>query len=173
MKQELLAPAQEWFDSLAPRERIMVSVCGVFIVLAVIWSGIIQPIYTGTAELEDRVMNKTAQLASLQEQASKIPNYSDASSGASGPRPGSSNESIVVVIDRSVRSRQLQQFLKRNQPDGSGGVRLRFEGAAFDDLIGLLGELHQSYGMTLVSGNFDEAGPGRVNCSLVVAVVGA
>jgi type II secretory pathway component PulM len=161
---------QNWFDSLVPRERILVSICGVVIVLAGLWAGIIKPAYSSTTELEQRVATKTAQLASLQELASQVKRAADGMSGAS-QRPDS-NESIVVIIDRTARSRQLQQYLKRNQPDDTGGVRLRFEGAAFDDLMGLLGELRQSYGMTMVSGNFDEAGPGRVNCSIVLAQAG-
>jgi general secretion pathway protein M len=162
---------QNWFDSLVLRERILVSICGVVIVLAGLWAGIIKPAYASSTELEQRVASKTAQLASLQELASQVKRaYSDASSGAS-QRPDS-NESIVVIIDRTARSRQLQQYLKRNQPDGTGGVRLRFEGAAFDDLVGLLGELRQNHGMAMVSGNFDEAGPGRVNCSIVLTQAG-
>jgi len=160
---------RDWFESLVPREKLLVSICAVVIVVAGLWAGVIQPLFTGTAELRERVDNKTAQLASLQELASQIPRLSDAQSGASGPAAGG-NESIVVVIDRTVRDRQLQQHLKRNQPDGTGGVRLRFEGAAFDDLIELLGELRKNYGMMLVSANFDEAGPGRVNCSIVMAL---
>lgn len=156
-----------WFTQLAPRERIMVSVCGVVIVLAVVWTGIVKPVYTGTAALEERVIQKQAQLASLQELASQLQFSRDAGSGAN--RGARTNDSIVVIIDRATRSRQLQQYLKRNQPDDSGGVRLRFEGAPFDALVGLLGELQRSYGMTMVSGNFDEAGTGRVNCSLVIA----
>jgi type II secretory pathway component PulM len=162
--------ASNWFYQLAQRERIMVSVCAAVIILTLVWTAVIKPIYTGTVALEERVMQKQAQLASLQEQASQIRYYRDASAGAN--RGIAISDSIVVIIDRATRSRQLQQHLKRNQPDDSGGVRLRFEGAPFDALVGLLGELQRSYGMTMVSGNFDEADTGRVNCSLVIARTG-
>lgn len=157
---------QAWFTQLAPRERIMVVTCGIVIVMALIWSLLIKPVYIGSAELEDRVAQKQAQLASLQELASQIN-----TDGQSGTRTGRS-ESIVVVIDRTTRSRQLAQYLKRNQPDGNTSVRLRFEGAPFDVLVAWLGELKQSYGMTMVTANFDEAGTGRVNCSLVITRAG-
>jgi general secretion pathway protein M len=156
---------QAWFTHLAPRERIMVVTCGIVIVMALIWSLLIKPVYVGSAELEDRVAQKQAQLASLQELASQIN-----TDGQTGIRTGS--ESIVVVIDRTTRSRQLAQYLKRNQPDGNASVRLRFEGAPFDVLVAWLGELKQSYGMTMVTANFDEAGTGRVNCSLVITRAG-
>jgi type II secretory pathway component PulM len=143
----------------------MVVTCGIVIVMALIWSLLIKPVYVGSAELEDRVAQKQAQLASLQELASQIN-----TDGQTGIRTGS--ESIVVVIDRTTRSRQLAQYLKRNQPDGNASVRLRFEGAPFDVLVAWLGELKQSYGMTMVTANFDEAGTGRVNCSLVITRAG-
>ena len=162
----VLNDIQAWFTHLAPRERIMVVACGIVIIMALTWSLLIKPVYVSSAELEDRVAQKQANLANLQELASQIN-----TDGQSGTRTGSS-ESIVVVIDRTTRSRQLAQYLKRNQPDGNASVRLRFEGAPFDVLVAWLGELKQSYGMTMVTANFDEAGTGRVNCSLVITRAG-
>jgi general secretion pathway protein M len=125
---------------------------------------VIRPIYGGSAQLKDDVATKQAQLANLQEQASHI---NPGNQGRSQTRPGN-NDSIVVVIDRTTRERSLANYLKRNQPEGNTGVRLRFEGAPFDPLVEWLGELNRTYGMITVSASFDEAGPGRVNCSLVL-----
>lgn len=156
---------QEWFEQLAPRERVMVSACAVIVVLALLWIAIIQPIFVGGANLAERVAQKETQLANLQELASQV-------------RPGQPtqrrtvqgrNESIVVIIDRTTRNRQLAAYLKRNQPEGNSGVRLRFEGAPFDTLVEWIGELQQSYGMTAVTANMDLAGSGRVNCTLLLS----
>ena len=155
---------RDWWEQLAPRERIMVAVCGAFIVCALIWTMVIRPIYGGSAQLKEDVATKQAQLANLQEQASHI---NPGNQGRSQTRPGN-NDSIVVVIDRTTRERSLANYLKRNQPEGNAGVRLRFEGAPFDPLVEWLGELNRTYGMITVSASFDEAGPGRVNCSLVL-----
>jgi general secretion pathway protein M len=163
-------PAQElqaWFSQLAPRERIMVAGCGVVVVLALIWTAIIKPVYTNSAALEVRVAEKQAQLASLQELAGQITPAGSSQAGGGQNR----NDSIVVIIDRTTRSRQLAQYLKRNQPDGNN-VRLRFEGAPFDVLVAWLGELKQDHGMTMITANFDEAGVGRINCSLVITKAG-
>jgi general secretion pathway protein M len=158
---------QAWFSQLAPRERIMVAGCGVVIVLALIWTMIIKPVYTSSAALEVRVAEKQVQLASLQELAGQITPAGSSQAGGGQNR----NDSIVVVIDRTTRSRQLAQYLKRNQPDGNN-VRLRFEGAPFDVLVAWLGELKQDHGMTMITANFDEAGVGRINCSLVITRAG-
>ncbi len=164
---------KDWFLQLAPRERVMVLVCGVVIVLALIWQLLINPLFINTAKLDTRVADKTAQLTALQEQASQVW-VADSTSGASSAAPtGGANQSIVVIIDRTTRSRQLAQHLKRNQPDGNSGVRLRLEGAPFDTLMEWLGELKNTYGMTVTSANFDEAGTGRVNCSVVIVRSGS
>ena len=159
----------DWWEQLAPRERLMGSVCGVVIGLALIWTLLIQPLYVGSAKLEEQVSNKQAQLANLQELAAQV------SSSGSGSQPvvAGRNESIVVVIDKTTRNRALATYLKRNQPEGSGGVRLRFENAPFDSVVEWLGELNRLYGMRTVSANFDESGAGRVNCSIVLTRGGA
>jgi type II secretory pathway component PulM len=113
------------------------------------------------------VAEKQVQLASLQELAGQITPAGSSQAGGGQDR----NDSIVVVIDRTTRSRQLAQYLKRNQPDGNN-VRLRFEGAPFDVLVAWLGELKQDHGMTMITANFDEAGVGRINCSLVITRAG-
>ncbi len=153
---------EQWFAQLAPRERVMVSVCAVFVVLAGVWSLLINPLFVNTASLRATVSDKEGQLAYLQELASTI-------------QPGSGDtvvmnrqDSVVVIIDRTTRSRQLARYLKRNQPDGASGVRLRFEGAPFDTLMTWIGELQNQYGMTISTANFDSSATGRVNCSLVI-----
>lgn len=158
---------EQWFAQLAPRERIMVSVCAVVVVLAGIWSLIINPLFVNTADMRSKVANKEAQLANLQELASRVP----AGGGGNG-QDFNRDDSIVVVIDRTTRSRQLAQYLKRNQPDGANGVRLRFEGAPFDTLVTWIGELKSDYGMSISTANFDSSATGRVNCSLVINQAG-
>ncbi len=158
---------REWWQQLAERERILVALCGVVIVLAVVWLAIIQPLFKGAADLEENVATKQGRLSNLQELAAQYQGSAASNGGGGGGAGG--NDSIVVVIDRTTRERSLAGFLKRNQPEGNAGVRLRFENAPFDDLVDWLGELNQNYGMITVSANFDEAGTGRVNCSIVLS----
>jgi len=153
-----------WFMELSARERLMVSACAAFILLAVIWVAGVQPLLKAAGGLDERVATKRAELANYQELAGQL------QAAPQGPgRPGlqGRGDSIVVIIDRTTRQRQLAGYLKRNQPEGNG-VRLRFEGAPFDALVSWLGELNDRYGMTTVNASFDDAGNGRVNCSLVL-----
>ncbi len=154
---------QDWFNSLSQRERWMVAGCAAVVVLALVWVLAVQPVLQHAAGLSERVSSKRAQLASLHELAATIQ-----PGGATGPARAATNESVVVIIDRTTRERQLAGYLKRNQPEGSG-VRLRLEGAPFDAVVTWLGDLQERYGMQTSSANFDIAGQGRVNASLVIS----
>lgn len=142
----------------------MVMICGAFIAMALFWAMIVRPLYSGSAQLQEDVAAKQGQLANLQELASQI---APGGQVQSVTREGG-NDSIVVIIDRTTRERSLANYLKRNQPEGDAGVRLRFEDAPFDPLVDWLGELSQTYGMLVVSASFDGAGVGRVNCNIVL-----
>ena len=159
---------QEWFTNLSERERWMVSGCAVVVGLALIWVLAVQPLIKTASGLDERVSNKRAQLANLQELAASVQ-----TGGGARPARSRGNESVVVIIDRTTRERQLAGYLKRNQPEGAAGVRLRLEGAPFDAVVSWLGDLNDRYGMQTSSANFDLAGQGRVNASLVITSAGS
>ena len=78
-----------------------------------------------------------------------------------------------MLLDRSTRERGLGSYLKRNQPEGANGVRLRLENVPFDELTGWLAEVQARHGLAAVSASFDPSGePGRVNSNLVLERVG-
>ncbi len=158
---------QEWLESMSPRERIMVIVCAAVVVAALFWVLAVQPLIKQSAGLEERVRDKRAQLTTLHELAAQIqPGSADAATA------GGSDDSLVVIIDRTTRAKQLADYLKRNQPEDAGSVRLRFEGAPFDALVDWLGELNDRYAMTVSNASFDRADAGRVNASLVIRRAG-
>ena len=156
---------RERFEQLAPRERLMVSVCAVFVFLMLVWTLVVQPVIAARAGLLERVDSKQIQLVSFQSLAANAISNRDAQASNAATK---SNDSVVVIIDRATRNRQLSKYLKRNQPDGQMGVRLRFENAPFDQLMSLLGELQSNYGMITSNASFDSVGTGMVNSSLVL-----
>jgi len=155
---------QDWFFSLSMRERVMVAACAIFVVGAVVWSFGLQPLLKESVGLDDRVASKRNQLASMQEQAAMV----DSAGGVSSARPSGANQSLVVIIDRTTRERQLAGYLKRNQPEGPASVRLRFEAAPFDDLIAWLGDLDKRFGLQATNASLDRAGSVRVKASVTV-----
>jgi general secretion pathway protein M len=164
----MMSAIENWFGQLLPRERILVLVATGLIVVSVIYLAGIKPLYSGATETATRVADKEVLLQQLQQAAARV-----APATSNTPVQGS-NQSIVVIIDRTTRIRNLSPYLKRNQPDGKSGVRLRFENAPFDELVTWIAELESGYGMSTSSTSIDGTGaPGRVNCSIVLTRQGS
>jgi len=161
---------REWFVQLAPRERLLVAVAAALLVVALIVLLGIRPIVNQSKRGHELVADKRELLAELRDVAARF-----------GPQRGGTqtvgaggDQSMVLVIDQTTRSAGLAQFLKRNQPDGTSSIRLRFENAPFDTLISWLSGLQQQNGVSVTSANIDVAAePGRVNCNLTLTRPGA
>lgn len=160
---------REWFDKLAPRERVLVITAAVFAAFALVYALGIQPIYAARGRAAAEVEAQRSLLRDIEQVARR---FGPQSPGA-GPVPDS-GESLVVVVDRSTRERGLGPYLKRNQPEGASGIRLRLENVPFDDLAGWLADLQARHGLVAASASFDPSGePGRVNTNLVLERTGA
>lgn len=153
------------FERLAPRERLLVSVGVVFVVAALLYALLLQPLSSAHDAAERRVETNRALLSDMEQVARRH-----------GPLPGgpvsgaqNGDQSLVVLVDRSTREKNMGAYLKRNQPDGSTGVRLRLENVPFDLLVEWLAETEARYGLTATSASFDPSGePGRVHSNLVL-----
>ena len=80
------------------------------------------------------------------------------------------NQSLVVIIDNTLRERGLYNALQRSQPTTSNGIRVEFKNVAFDDLVLWLGDLSTRYDLQLQSGSFSNPGDieGRVDATLTL-----
>lgn len=153
--------------NLEPRERIFVMTALVFIVLAVGWTGIWKPLDTRHSAAIESVNTWRQSLADLRPMRGQV----QASANTASVNMNQ-NQSLVVIIDNSLRQRGLYNSLQRSQPTPAGnGIRVEFESAAFDDLMLWLGDLHRQYGLQVEAGSFSLASgdtPGRVNSSVTL-----
>ena len=158
---------KSWFTTLEPRERIFVSAAAVVILFAVFWFGLWTPLDRGQQAAHDRVESWKQGIAELRPMKSQV---QAVASGGQVVVP--QDQSLVVIVDNSLRQRGLYNALQRSQPTPSGdGIRVEFESAAFDDLMLWLGDLHRQYGLDVESGSFSIASgdnPGRVNSSVTL-----
>jgi general secretion pathway protein M len=161
---------KDWFQSLAPREQVLISIGGgLLIILLIVVLGI-RPVLSKASRGQELISQKQSLLTELSQVAERI-----------GPQNGGAptanlagGQSLVVVVDRTTRERGLAANLKRNQPDGDSSIRLRFENASFDTLMVWLGQLQNQYGLSITSANIDvSAVTGRVNCNLTLERTGA
>ena len=159
-----IAALREWFDKLAPRERGLVLAAAGFAAFALLFALGIRPLYTGRAQAAEQIETQRTLLNDIEQVARRF----GPQSGSTAPVANNA-ESLVVLIDRSTRERGLGTYLKRNQPEGANGVRLRLENTPFDQLTEWLGDVQSRHGLAAVSASFDPSGElGRVNANLVL-----
>lgn len=154
---------KDWFDSLQDRERLFVITAALFLAFAVLYLGIWMPLDRGQKSLSVSVDTWRTALAELRPLKGQLQN--PASGQASGR-----NQSLVVIIDNTLRERGLYSALQRSQPTAGNGIRVEFENVAFDDLVLWLGDLSNSYGLQVQSGNFSnpQDSEGRVNSTVTL-----
>lgn len=156
---------KDWFDSLQPRERVMVATAGVFVIFAIYWFAIWLPLDRGEKDLEARIENWQSSLTDLRQLGGRLP------SGTVGQPAAGQNQSLVVIVDNTLRQRSLYSALQRSQPTTTNGIRVEFDNVAFDDLVAWLGELGARYNLHVQTASFSQSSannPGRVNASLTL-----
>lgn len=153
-----------WFETLQAREKKFVVAAIIAVSIAILYLGIWRPLERNQTQLETSVQTWQSAIAELRPLRSQL---QSASPRAAAGR----SDSLVVIIDNTLRQRGLYTSLQRSQPVAQNGIRVEFENAAFDDLVLWLGDLGQSYGLHLQSGSFSRnaAGTaGRVNATVTV-----
>ncbi len=156
---------RQWWDALAPRERLMVSAAGGFALVALVMMGVLRPLAAARLAAETELADKQVVLADIERVAAR---FGPRAAGAAATQP--SGESLVVLVDRTTRSGGIAAYLKRNEPDGQTGIRLRFENAPFDELVAWLGEIQASQGVGVVSATADPGeAAGRVSANIQLA----
>lgn len=154
---------KDWFFSLQPRERMLVLIGGVAVLIVAIYVLALGPFYAAVNARAERVAKKEGDLAWMRSVGGEVM----ALNASSPTAPAPSNESLVVLIDRSARECGLGSALTGQTPSGDNGIRVRLEQAEFDKLIVCLGGLQQAHSVTIRSANIDRtAKPGFVNASL-------
>ncbi len=154
-----------WFEALQPRERGFVLSATAVVALAILYMGLWRPLDRAHTNMQTSVQTWGNALAELRPLQATL--QSSSLTAAQSDR----NESLVVIVDNSLRQRGLYGALQRSQPTAQNGIRVEFENAAFDDLILWLGDLATSHGLQLQSGSFssnEAENAGRVNATVTL-----
>jgi general secretion pathway protein M len=150
------------FETMSERERRMVLFGGIAAVALLIF-GVLLPLNSSVSKAQERVGKKQADLVWMQAVGPEL-----AASGPTIARP-SSNESLLVVVDRAAREAGLGNSLTSSEPQGPGLLRVRLEKAPFDIMMGWLGRLADQNGISVETANIDRSGtPGIVTASIVL-----
>lgn len=154
---------RSWLGGLSPRERNLVYLAAALTALALVYFALVLPITSAAAKRAARVEQKTADVAWMRQVAPQV-------MAAAGPGGAAgSEESLVVLVDRTGRQAGLGSAIRDQSPSGEHGLRLRLEAAPFDVLITWLAVLQQQHGVSVDAATIDAGtAPGLVNASLTL-----
>jgi general secretion pathway protein M len=137
---------KEWFAKLEVRERrLVIGGATTLLVLSLYFLGW-EPFINGLQKLRTDTPAKQLELAKMQSVAEEIKQLR---STQSAPVQFGSGQSLLGVIDRSAKTKQLGDSVKRVQPDGTSKARVWLENAKFDVVVGWLEELERRYGVSV------------------------
>jgi general secretion pathway protein M len=157
---------KDWFNSLETREQLFVGVGAIFVLVAVLYTLVWVPLDKKHDETASSVANWQRSLDELR------PLKGLAQAGDERRSTGAvSQQSPIIIVDQTLRSRGLEQYRQRSQPTSGNGIRIEFENVAFDELVLWIGDLADQYDMHVQSGSLaagSRAGPGRINATLTL-----
>jgi general secretion pathway protein M len=147
-------------NTMSERERRMVMIGGALAAVLLIF-GVLVPLDRSVSHAHARIGQKQADLAWMRGVAPEL--------AAAGPVQAVSQESLLVVVDRSAREAGLGSSLSGSEPSGAGGLRVRLEKAPFDTLVAWFARLSEQNGVRVDFASIDSAGqPGIVNAAVVL-----
>ena len=101
---------RDWFDSLQARERLFVTAAAVFLAFAILYLGIWMPLDRGQKSLSLSVDTWKTALAELRPLKGQLQGAGQGQTQTVGR-----NQSLVVIIDNTLRERGLYSALQRSQ----------------------------------------------------------
>ncbi|MEQ9883697.1 type II secretion system protein M [Pectobacterium brasiliense] len=147
---------QRW-QAMSPRERQLMVVCAVLLLLCLVYYAILQP-WQAREDLWERTISREQQTVNwMQKQASSIPQGNQAQ-GDNSQR----DVSLPILISQSTKRYGLS--VVRLQPQGSQASVMLGQ-SDFNSLLRWLGELEQKNGVKVMSldVNAVEQSPGMVD----------
>ncbi len=149
-------------DTMSERERRLVQVGGIAAVLILIF-GVLLPLDSSVTKARARITQKQTDLQWMRNNAPVVQALGPAHQG------GTSGESLLVIVDRSVRESGMDKSLAGTEPGGPGSISVRLEKAPFDAIIAWMSRLSSQNGLTVDGATIDTAGaPGVVNAAIVL-----
>ena len=133
---------RQWFNNLRRQEQIMLLIGTSAVIAYFILVVVLVPMAKTVTELESRNDAAIATLSQVKQLAAEFGKLEKSSTTS-----GHSGESITRIIDSTVRKNNLT--MSRFQPSSSGDVQVRFENAAFNNILAWLQELESEHGVAV------------------------
>ena len=156
---------KEWWDSLQARERMIVTVLGGVVALAVIYFVLLKPLGDARTKLRADTKSQQATLAWMRQAGQEVQQLRQQSSAGGS----NANRSLLSIVDSSAKKSGLRKPISRMEPDGDKAVKLWVDDAEFDALVRWLGDLQRTFAVQVGRASFSRTdSPGIVNSRLTL-----
>lgn len=155
-----------WWARLSTREQRMLLLGGLALLVMLPYWLIWMPLVEHTRMLERRISTLGEDLVWMQAASDEVQRLGGAGVQVAADR-GVSGQSLLGLVDSSVREAGLASSVRRVQPDGDQRVQLWMEAVEFDTLLSWLARLQSGQGVQVERFSADRrAEPGLVDSQL-------
>lgn len=156
---------KEWWNNLALREKQLVSIGGIFLVLFLIYFFLWSPLNQKVASLRSQIRQNQDLLAWMKDTDKEIQSLEK----TSAPKPNRSGGSLLSLVQKQVEHSSLSGSLSQLHQVESDSVQLTFKKVDFDKLIAWLIEVTQQEGLVITQLTVTPSGtPGIVGADLIL-----
>jgi len=145
--QRLLQPAQQWLESLQPRERLIVIVGGITLVFILLYLLIWAPITEYHEEQQLRLQSQQQLYSWIKNAAQEVRQLNGSSAGSATRYQ---NQSISTLAERSARTTGVKAFISKIE-QSQNDVKVTLSEADFDRIIHWLADLQDKYAISSTS----------------------
>ena len=152
----------EWFNKLAPRERLIVLTAAAVLFVLLVHALVIGPYQEKRQALQDELEQQQADLAWMRTAVTRLP--------VTGATQGSAqiNGTLANFVDQAVRQQGLSGQLSSMSPVGNDTIRMRLSAVDFNRLIAFIARIYTS-GLQIRDVRISSTGtPGLVDSNLVL-----
>jgi general secretion pathway protein M len=129
-----------WLNQLAPRERRVLIIGAVTLVIMMGYFMLWEPLITARAQLENVVAAQKTTLRWMTDAAAEVKQLRFNTSPTKTHK-----QSLLNLIDKSIRTGRLAKTNKRIEPKGKQEVQVRFKAVSFTALMRWLGQLYNQH----------------------------
>jgi general secretion pathway protein M len=160
---EIIDQYRRRYWSLPPRDRVLINVMAVTVVLVLLWLLVVAPAQRMRGEAAAKLSGQQSTLQWVKDNESRA----QAIAGTTSSAPRKSGQSLMTTVTAS--STQMGLSLKRYEPEGQEKLRVWLENQSFNKTIQWLESLQRQHGMSVVNVAIDAASqPGLVNAKIVL-----
>lgn len=135
---------KEWFNSLVPRERLLVIAAGVVTVAGLFFLLVWEPLVTANDNLQQQVISAQELNNWLADVGGEVTQLRQA--GRQNSIKGQS-QSLLALVDQTSRTAGLKDAVRRIQPEGNDQAVVTLEEAGFNQMLFWLSEMEKHYGI--------------------------